>query len=66
MGLVSFVVCTIAAFLTQLPPGMDLKGVPVKALDLKLLQNVGFRWLLAFAFINLFGYIIPFFYVPGK
>ncbi|RUP43876.1 major facilitator superfamily domain-containing protein [Jimgerdemannia flammicorona] len=63
MGFLSLLICLVATALIKRHP--DAKLVEYKIFDLRLFKHHGFQFQLLFSFINLFGYIIPFFYVPA-
>ncbi|RUP45667.1 major facilitator superfamily domain-containing protein [Jimgerdemannia flammicorona] len=63
MGFLSLLICLGATALIKSHP--DAKVVEYKIFDINLLKHRGFQFQLIFSFINLFGYIIPFFYVPA-
>ncbi|RUS30619.1 major facilitator superfamily domain-containing protein [Jimgerdemannia flammicorona] len=63
MGFLSLLICLGATALIKSHP--DAMVVEYKIFDINLLKHRGFQFQLIFSFINLFGYIIPFFYVPA-
>ncbi|KAL1914450.1 uncharacterized protein VTP21DRAFT_8902 [Calcarisporiella thermophila] len=63
---ISFVFCLLATMLARPRIAASARKCGNKAFDLSLFrQNSGFCSLVAYAFINNFGYLIPFIYIPS-
>ncbi|KAL1925517.1 uncharacterized protein VTP21DRAFT_400 [Calcarisporiella thermophila] len=65
MAFISFALCIMATFFARARIPLSQRRAGNKSFDVSLLRIPGFLSLIAFSFINLFGYALPFFYTPS-